>query len=192
MRRYVANQKFVLFVLNILSIVLFTNLSVAKPAKIFRSVTSAGSSSCQNMKVRFPSFFPDGGIKLYAHHNYESIPGCVFWISTSSDSSNYGTTVKPVIISSIIVSKTYPVINSERPISNREQISIKPKINGIYLTALHGTNGFYEHVFWQQDGLFFHVQSRVHSKQEVIDIARSMAREKSIQLREIDRYQSQN
>lgn len=192
MLRYVTDRKFVLLTLNILSAVLFTNLSVAEPAKIFRSVISAGSSSCQDMKVRFPSFFPNSGIKLYAHHKSESIPGCVFWISTSSDSSNYGTTVNPVIVSSIIISKTYPVIHSERPISNREQVSINPKINGTYLTALHGTNGFYEHVVWQQDRLFFHVQSRMHSQQEVIDIARSMAREKPIQLRKIDRDRSQD
>lgn len=192
MLRCVTNRKFLLLTLNILSAVLFTNLSVAKPAKMFRSVISAGSSSCQDMKVRFPAFFRDNSMKLYVHHTYESIPGCVFWISTNSDSSNYGTTVNPVIMSSIIVSKTYPVIHSERPISNRKQIFIRPNISGTYLTALHGTNGFYEHVVWQQGGLFFHIQSRIHSQQEILDIARSMAREKPIQLRKIDRSRSQN
>jgi hypothetical protein len=49
-----------------------------------------------------------------------------------------------------------------------------------YFYARSGSAGYRHHVFWKQNGLFFEVQSRALSKQQVINMAISMSKETPI------------
>ncbi|WP_143855531.1 hypothetical protein [Nostoc sp. 'Peltigera membranacea cyanobiont' 232] len=61
--------------------------------------------------------------------------------------------------------------------SNAKPINLKSGIQGFYFYA---RAGYRHHVFWKQNGLFFEVQSRALSKQQVINMAISMVQESPI------------
>lgn len=59
-------------------------------------------------------------------------------------------------------------------------ISIRSGLNGYYFYARAGSAGERHNVYWQQNGLYFHLNFRGYTKDEVIKMANSMSTEKAI------------
>lgn len=83
----------------------------------------------------------------------------------------------------IFVSRGNPLNDNDSLLENRRQakpINLTAGIRGFYFYARSGSAGYRHHVFWKQNGLFFEVESRALSKQQVINMAISMAKEPPI------------
>jgi hypothetical protein len=56
-----------------------------------------------------------------------------------------------------------------------ESIQIKPGLSGYYFYARAGSAGFRHNIYWQQDGVYFRLNFRGFEKEEVRQMATSMA-----------------
>lgn len=63
---------------------------------------------------------------------------------------------------------------------NSQSINLQRGIKGFYFYARSGSAGYRHHVLWKQNGLYFEIESRTLSKQQVINMGISMAKESPI------------
>jgi hypothetical protein len=148
-----------LAIFNISSLTIISS-AIAKPAPIFRPVLN------NSRDTRLPSLWPKNSKKLYLRYlgydfseiiTFDSRPNCDFSLSCS---------VENIRISYTTFS--FKELSRAHPTSNI--ITLKPGVKGVY----YYEGGFHT-VEWVQDRNTYSVSSKLMSRKQIIDVARSMA-----------------
>jgi len=175
--------------LTILGTSLLTQIksTIAVPAPIFQPILQDIRNQLPlNMVIRLPDYLPEvttEGIKIYAQvrqysEGYEGgYTGVDFAAHPDCTTTSCG-------LGHIFVSREEPYQHENNEISENyhqaKPINLKQGVKGYYFYARGGSSGYRHHVIWKQNGLFFEVDFRGLSKEQVIDIAKSMAKESPI------------
>ncbi|MCW5312957.1 hypothetical protein GTQ43_03555 [Nostoc sp. KVJ3] len=161
-------------------------LVTAVPAPLFKPILKDIPNQLpRDMVIRLPSSVPEAGIEgvnTYAIvRGYQNeYQGGMFGVDFASRND---CSVTACNMGNIFVSRGNPLNENDSLLENRRQakpINLKAGIRGFYFYARSGSAGYRHHVFWEQNGLFFEVESRALSKQQVINMAISMANEPPI------------
>ncbi|AVH74422.1 hypothetical protein [Nostoc sp. 'Lobaria pulmonaria (5183) cyanobiont'] len=161
-------------------------LVTAAPAPLFRPVLKDIRSQLpKDMVIRLPAFVPNAdikGVNTYAIvRGYQSEYGGGFFAVDFASVPDCSATF--CNMGNIFVMRDNPKDENSglsEDYRNAKPINLKSGIRGFYFYARSGSAGYRHHVFWKQNGLFFEVQSRALSKQQVINMAISMVQESTI------------
>lgn len=161
----------------------YIQVATAAPAPLFRPVIqSIRNQLPKDMVMRLPSQVPPSdGINTYAV--VREYRGGLFAVNLASRPD---CDVTACNMGNIFVSRKIPIDkNSGLYESQRsaKQFNLQPGVKGYYYYARSGSAGYRHHVFWKQNGLYFEVESRALSKQQVINMAISMTKESPISSR---------
>lgn len=154
--------------------------AIALPASIFQpTLQDIRTQLPKGMVMRLPAFVPDVGTATYAKvAGYFPEQG-FFRVDLASEPDCDATACN---MGNIFVFRRGNSLgeNDGLPDSHTQPITLKPGVRGFYSYYRSGSAGYRHHVSWKQDGLFFEVESRAMSKQQVINTAISMAKEPPI------------
>lgn len=154
--------------------------AIAVPASIFQPILQDIRTQLpRGMVMRLPAFVPEVEITTYAVvAGYFSDQG--FFRVDLASRPDCGVTA--CNMGNIFVFRQRNPLDENDGLqdSHTKAITLKPGIRGFYSYYRSGSAGYRHHVSWKQDNLFFEVESRAMSKQQVIDMAISMATEPPI------------
>jgi hypothetical protein len=154
--------------------------AIAVPASIFQPILQDIRTQLpKGMVMRLPANVPDVGATTYAGVSGYFPEQGFFRIDLTSEPDCDATACN---MGNIFVFRRGNSLgeNDGLPDSRTKLITLKPGVRGFYSYYRSGSAGYRHHVFWKQDGLFFEVESRAMSKQQVINMAISMATEPPI------------
>lgn len=154
--------------------------AIASPASIFQpTLQDIRAQLPKGMVMRLPAFVPQSGTTTYAKvAGYFPEQG-LFRVDLASEPDCDATACN---MGNIFVSRRGNSLggNDGLPGSHAKPIALKPGVRGFYSYYRSGSAGYRHHVSWKQDGLFFEIESRNLSKQQVVNMAISMAKEPPI------------
>jgi hypothetical protein len=169
--------------------------AVALPDSIFQHVIPAIRRELpKGMVMRLPSHVP----YVYKEERFYNGYGTKVYVSNSgyaSDGDSGGRyfialsrtpncNVTACGVGIISAQRNKPIITDSNTgvesTSKEKRIMIKPGLSGYYFYARAGSAGERHHIYWQQNGLHFHLNFRGYTREEIKRMAASMAKEKVI------------
>jgi len=161
--------------------------TLATPAPIFRPIDEIQKKLPKDMIIRLPAYVPTVGNKLYPFFTSKNKTASI--ILHSSPTQSYKECEETGNCIGLMISVYKPNSLEVRELKDRmkrfhtENIVLKSKVRAIYGFEVFESHIVDKSVIWEQDGFIFYISSGRFSREQIINIAKSMAQEPPIKAR---------
>ncbi|MBD2199506.1 MULTISPECIES: hypothetical protein [Calothrix] len=166
--------------LTILSTSLVTQIksTLATPAPIFRPISEIQKKLPTDIIMRLPAYVPTHGRKFYPFYKSKNQMVSIILRSSPTESCEEFSNCIAVHFS-VYKPDSLEVreLKDRIQVNHTENIVLKSNVRAIYGFEIFESHVVDKYVIWEQDKFVFHISSGYLSRQEIINVAKSMAKE---------------